>query len=327
MNYMKSKNQVPIMTNSESLHQFGNNAYAKPATALNILRETVLGAELFDFAFKEFARRWAFRRPMPADLFRTLEDASGVDLDWFWRGWFYSTDHVDLAIGKVQRFRLETRDPEVDKPRARAERDAKPITRSGERFKPQDKRADRYPDLLDFYSRYDALDVTDSDRREYDTLLEDLEPHEKSTLATTDHFLHVEFLNLGGIVMPLLLEFTYADGSQSVLQIPAEIWRQNNEKVARLFATKSPIVRIQLDPRLATADADRSNNSFPSEALPATFQLYKKEKLKNPMQKAAKDAKLRAEKAEEEAMKKKEEREESPAPTPPATTPSEGDTP
>jgi len=338
--YMTSENQVPIMTNSESLLQFGNNAYAKPATALNILRETILGAELFDFAFQEFARRWAFRRPMPADFFRTLEDASGVDLDWFWRGWFYSTDHVDIAIGKVQRFRMETRDPERDNPRARAEREAKPTTRSAERFKPQHKRTDRYPDLIDFYSAYDQLDVTDSDRREYDKLLEDLEPHEKSTLEVTDHFLHVEFHNLGGVVMPLLLDITYADGSTHSLAIPAEIWRQNNARIARLFASKQPIVRIALDPRRETADADRSNNFFPSEALPATFQLQKREKLKNPMQKARRDEELRKEKAEKEALEKAEKDGKTEAPpegppeappegppeTPPAD-PNSGDTP
>ncbi len=113
--YMSGPNQVPIMTNSESLLQFGENAYAKPATALNILRETILGRELFDFAFKEYARRWKFKRPMPADFFRTMEDASGVDLDWFWRGWFYSTDHVDLAIGRIQQLNIDTREPSVEK--------------------------------------------------------------------------------------------------------------------------------------------------------------------------------------------------------------------
>ncbi|PTB87087.1 aminopeptidase, partial [Pseudidiomarina aestuarii] len=98
IDYMKSTNQVPIMTQSDSVLNLGPNAYTKPAVALNILREVIMGRELFDYAFKEYARRWMFKRPTPADFFRTMEEASGVDLDWFWRGWFYSTDHVDISL-------------------------------------------------------------------------------------------------------------------------------------------------------------------------------------------------------------------------------------
>ncbi|MFM7515960.1 MAG: M1 family metallopeptidase, partial [Pirellula sp.] len=110
--YMQSTNQVPIMTNSDSIMQFGPNAYSKPATALNILRETILGRELFDFAFKEYARRWKFKRPMPADFFRTMEDATARDLDWFWRGWFYTTDHVDIALDKIDMYMVDRRTPD-----------------------------------------------------------------------------------------------------------------------------------------------------------------------------------------------------------------------
>src|SRR4028119_97340 len=127
--YMASDNQVPIMTNSESIMQFGNNAYAKPATALNVLRETVMGRELFDFAFREYSRRWKFKRPMPADFFRTMEDASGVDLDWFWRGWFYTTDHVDISIENVRLFQVNTNNPEVEKERLRQQENARPRDR------------------------------------------------------------------------------------------------------------------------------------------------------------------------------------------------------
>ncbi|MFQ3639010.1 MAG: M1 family metallopeptidase, partial [Chloracidobacterium sp.] len=143
VDYMKSENQVPIMTQSDSVLQFGNNAYAKPATALNILRETILGRELFDYAFKEYARRWKFKRPEPADFFRTMEDASGVDLDWFWRGWFYSTDHVDISIENVRWYRLDTQNPDVEKALRRQERAARPVTQSQERNKPLPKRVDQ----------------------------------------------------------------------------------------------------------------------------------------------------------------------------------------
>ena len=172
--YMTSENQVPIMTNSESLLQFGNNSYAKPATALNILRESILGRELFDFAFKEYARRWKFKRPMPADLFRTLEDASGIDLDWFWRGWFYTTDHVDIAIGDVHQYELDSRNPDVDKAKDRQERDEEPVTLAEQRNRELPKRVDQYEELKDFYNGFDELDVTPQDREAYEKLIEGL---------------------------------------------------------------------------------------------------------------------------------------------------------
>ena len=156
------------MTNSESVLQFGNNAYAKPATALNILRETILGRELFDFAFKEYARRWMFKRPQPADFFRTMEDASGVDLDWFWHGWFYTTDHVDVSLENLRLFTAETNDPDIDKPKAKKERDAEPMTLSHERNKKLPKQVDQFPDLKDFYNSFDRLDVTAKDRKAYE---------------------------------------------------------------------------------------------------------------------------------------------------------------
>ena len=93
------------MTNSENIIGFGPNAYTKPATGLNILRETIMGRELFDYAFKEYARRWAFKHPEPADFFRTMEDASGEDLDWFWRGWFYGTDACDISLDTVKYYK------------------------------------------------------------------------------------------------------------------------------------------------------------------------------------------------------------------------------
>ena len=164
VSYMTSPNQVPIMSNSESILQFGNNAYGKPATALNILRETILGRELFDFAFRTYSQRWQFKRPQPADLFRTLEDASGIDLDWFWRGWFYSTDHVDLAITQLTEYQLDTLDPIIDNQRRKQERDKEPRTISELRNDDLKRLVDRYPELVDFYNDYDPLDVLEEDR-------------------------------------------------------------------------------------------------------------------------------------------------------------------
>ncbi len=287
--YMISDHKVPIMTNSESLLQFGNNAYAKPATALNILRESILGRELFDHAFREYARRWKFKRPTPADFFRTMEDASGIDLDWFWRGWFYGTDHVDLAIDNVTLYRLDSRDPEVEKPRLRAEDAAEPETLTELRNQGTERRAERFPELKDFYNSYDEFDVTPYDYAQYQEFLEDLEDRERVLLATDKLFYVVRFVSLGGLPMPLPLELTYADGSIEEVTIPAEIWRTNAERVDKLFITEQEIVEIALDPHLALADADRGNNRFPRQPVKSRFQLFKKKEEPNPMRRGEKD--------------------------------------
>ena len=282
--YMASDDVVPIMTNSESLLQFGNNAYAKPATALNILRETILGRELFDFAFEEYARRWKFKRPMPADFFRTMEDASGIDLDWFWRGWFYTTDPVDLAIGDVYLYQLDSRDPDQEKPRLRAERDEEPETLSHQRNRDLPKRAQAFPELKDFYNDYDELAITEADRKAFRELLETLDGDEQDLLGTQRYFYVVELENPGGLVMPAILAIEYADGSQEELRLPAEIWRKYPRRVPKLLMTQKEITTIELDPHLETADIDRNNNYYPRKPIKTRFQLFKESFGKNPLQ-------------------------------------------
>jgi len=283
--YMASQNQVPIMTNSESLLQFGPNAYAKPATALNVLRETILGRELFDFAFKQYSQRWKFKRPMPADFFRSMEDASGVDLDWFWRGWFYTTDHVDLSIERVRLFTPLTSNPEADKAAAMKEREAEPQTLSRERNKSLPKRVDQYPSLRDFYNTYDALVVTERDREEYQKFLQTLSPRERELLQTGLNFYSVDLKNIGGLVMPVIFEIEYMDGTKEMMRIPAEIWRYNHTEVSKLIMTAKEIRSISLDPRLETADVDMANNSFPRRPVKSRFQLFKQQQAEpNPMQ-------------------------------------------
>jgi hypothetical protein len=289
--YMKSEMQVPIMMNSESILQFGPNAYAKPATALNILRETILGRELFDFAFKEYARRWEFKRPQPADFFRTMEDASGIDLDWFWRGWFFTTDHVDIAIDQVHLYQVDTQDPVVDKRNRRQDRDEHPKTVSSARNEGLSKRVDRFPELKDFYNKYDELDVTQADREKYDRLLKGLTDRQKDLLKTGRHFYVVDFENIGGLVMPIILEVEYADGSKEELRYPAEIWLRNAEKTSKVILSKKEIRSIVLDPHLETADCDVENNYFPRRPVKSRIQLKPSSKSKNPMQRARDAAK------------------------------------
>ncbi len=303
--YMKSQSQVPIMTNSESILQFGPNAYGKPATALNILRETILGRELFDYAFKEYARRWKFRRPMPADFFRSMEDASGVDLDWFWRGWFYSTDHVDIAIDSVSLYvassgqKADTKKDQADK------RKLQPTTLSQERNKELPKRIDRYPSLKDFYNENDGLGITDADREALARYLKSLSEVQRKQLAGKDKFYVVALSNKGGLVMPIIMEFEFTDGSKQVVRVPAEIWRRNHLKVSKLIITQKEVRQIRLDPRLETADVDIDNNIFPPRISKSRFQLYKAGKSRNEMQSARDAKKKREDKAKKAAEAKK----------------------
>ena len=283
--YMSSEAQVPIMTQSDSLLQFGNNAYGKPATALNILRETVMGRELFDYSFREYARRWKFKRPMPADFFRTMEDASGVDLDWFWRGWFYSTDHVDISIERVRLFTLDTHNPEVEKERARRERAEQPETLSQQRNQNIPKRVEQFPSLSDFYNTYDEFKVTEADRVEFQRYLATLTDKERALLQAGLNFYVVDLKNVGGLVMPVILKIDYVDGTTETLRIPAEIWRLNNTDVSKLIVTAKEVKAITLDPNLETADVDLENNSFPRRPVKSRFQLYKEQQNgRNPMQ-------------------------------------------
>ncbi len=311
--YMTSENQVPIMTNSESLLQFGNNAYAKPATALHILRESILGRELFDFAFQEYARRWKFKRPMPADFFRTMEDASGIDLDWFWRGWFYTTDHVDIALNDVHQFELDSRDPEIDKAKDRREDEDEPETLGEQRNKTLPKRVDQYEELKDFYNRYDEFDVTPQDREEYEKLLEKLKEEDEGDeylLKTERNFFLIELENLGGLVMPVILEIEYTDGSREELRLPAEIWRYDPEQTSKLIMTQKVIASITLDPHRETADANIDNNHWPRKPIKSRFQLFKRKHGPNPM-KAAQEAEEKA--AEEAAEKGKKTKKKKPS--------------
>ena len=289
--YMTSTNQVPIMTQSDSILQFGPNAYSKPAAALTVLRETVMGRELFDFAFREYARRWKFKRPTPADFFRTMEDASGVDLDWFWRGWFYSTDHVDIAISDIRAYRLKSGDPDSDFPLDREENAVlkpEPIQQIRNRENNIPKRLDVRPQLADFYNENDPFTVSNQDRNDYMSFLKKLEPWEQRTLERglreNPYIYFIDFENIGGLVSPLPLIIEYEDASKRNLVLPAEIWRRNAKRITRMMIDSKPIARIRLDVDHQTADADFANNVFPPEITQSRFALYKsKRKQRNLM--------------------------------------------
>lgn len=260
----------PIMSNSENIFQFGNNAYGKPATGLNILRETIMGHELFDYAFKTYANRWKFKHPTPEDFFRTMEDASAVDLDWFWRGWFYSTDYVDLGVKDVKQYYVSLEPTEEMKNfaarRGRFLRDMGPfiylVDETNKEFNPATKK---------------PFEVKDVQMLE-DYLDKNLTTEEKVALnKAPKYFYEVEFEKPGGMIMPIIAELHFEDGSTELHTFPAQIWRRNNETAKRVFATDKKIVKIQLDPNLETADIDVSNNMWPKEELPSKFdELDKK---------------------------------------------------
>ncbi|HAQ48168.1 MAG TPA: aminopeptidase [Glaciecola sp.] len=279
--YMKSSVQVPIMTQSDSVLRLGPNAYTKPAAALNILRETILGRELFDFAFKEYAQRWMYKRPTPSDFFRTMEEASGVDLDWFWRGWFYTTDHVDISVDRVYQLRLDTQDPDIDFARERQEELDKPKSLTDERNKSEGKElwVDRFSDINDFYDENDRFTVTNKERNSYKKFLKDLKPWERKALeravAEDKNYYVMDFSNHGGLVMPIILEMTFTDGSTDMMRIPAEIWRRTPKAVSKLIITDKELASVTVDPRWETADVDTQNNHYPRQIIKSRIESYK----------------------------------------------------
>ncbi|MCZ2339785.1 MAG: M1 family metallopeptidase, partial [Chitinophagales bacterium] len=289
---------VPIMTNPESVLQLGNNAYAKPATALNILRETVMGRELFDKAFKEYAQRWAFKQPYPADFFRTMEDASGVDLDWFWRGWFFTTEHNDMAISDVKIKKVNPQDPTKKAEQLAQEQTTKSRSISSIRNEKDIVKTYNEIDttLNDFYTHWNRNAVTDEDIDEYKQSISNMTEDEVTMLNSTKLYYEIEIERIGGLIMPVIYKLEYADGTDEVIRIPAEIWRKGAKKITKVHATDQKIKRIILDPYLETADTDTYNNYYPREEQYSKFETFKRStnrfgNQQNPMQKANKEVK------------------------------------
>ena len=308
--YMRlPKNELePIMSNSENIIGFGPNAYAKPATGLNILRETIMGRDLFDYAFKEYARRWAFKHPEPADLFRTLEDASGEDLDWFWRGWFYGTDACDISLDTVKYFKADLNSVPtknitdtvqrvyMTKPAGSTFDDiSKTRNKNDKNIKFE---TDTDSTLRDFYWRYNrGLEPYDTTgyTMPVKATAEPMDDAMKQKLAGK-YFYELTFSNKGGLVMPVILEWTYADGSTEIERIPAQVWRKNEGKIVKTFMKDKQVTKVQLDPLKETADINTDNNSWPKMPdEPSKFQAFKAKQAalrstnnsSNPMQKAA----------------------------------------
>jgi hypothetical protein len=289
ISYMVSDQQQPIMTQSDSINDLGSNAYGKPSAAYHILRDTIIGRERFDFALKEYANRWKFKRPTPADFFRTIEEASGTDLDWFWRGWFYTTDHVDISLDSIHRLRIDTENPDIDLARDRKRRAEKP--------EPLGNRLNREQGLpiwvlenkgvRDFYDANDEFTVTPKDRKQYAEFRDKLDPWERQVfdraVKEDQNYYVLSFSNKGGLVMPIILGLSFSDGKRERLMIPAEIWRRNSHRVAKLlvYPKGRELTQVVVDPDWETADADIENNHYPRRIIPSRVEAYKAEQDKS----------------------------------------------
>jgi hypothetical protein len=267
VDYMRSPKDMlrPIMTNSEQIasREFGNNAYGKPAAALSVLRETIMGPELFDYAFKEYSRRWAFKHPDPADFFRTMEDASAIDLDWFWRGWFYSTDNVDVSVEGVKWFKMKN----VDKPfENKAKVENKEI--KGRKNQSDDPKYAMPFEPSEFY-------FSKTNKNEYREFLNEVDDDKIKIENSNKNFYEVTFKNKGGLVTPLIIEWTYEDGSVEIEKLPAEIWRLNETQVSKVFAKNKVVKNIKLDPNKETADINISDNNFPRLEIKSDFEKFR----------------------------------------------------
>ena len=265
--FMKSDKSVqrPVMTNSEQIIEFGNEQYAKVATSMSILRETVMGPELFDRAFKEYAQRWAFKHPKPADFFRTMEDASAVDLDWYWRGWFYTTDHVDFELDQVKWFKVKTEQANLEKKNVKVKAGDLAANAAGD--KP-----------TDFSSGPQEFTMINTPENAYGEFKNKIDDNAVRTKLEGKNIYEITLKNKGGLVMPVIVEWTFKDGSKEIERIPAEIWRMNESEVKKVFVKDKEVVSVVIDPNKETADAEISDNVFPKKAADSKFDQIKKEK-------------------------------------------------
>ena len=260
-------NITPIMTMADNVNQLGNNAYGKPATALNILRETVMGHELFDYAFKTYSKRWMFKHPTPEDFFRTMEDASAMDLDWFWRGWFYTTDAVDIGVKEVKKYYVSNKPNkfmrDIMKERNVKEEELIPLVFPVEE-------GDE-----DFASVDTSKSIRENSVKLKDYLFDNFTAEERAELKDPKFFYQITFNKPGGLVMPLIVEYTYEDGTSEIIKYPARVWRMNDNEISKVIPATKKIVKIKVDPKKETADINKANNTWPPEKPVSRFDKFK----------------------------------------------------
>jgi len=263
--YMKGEKTTmrPLMTSGEQVVQIGNEQYNKAATALNILREAVMGPELFDHAFKEYAQRWAFKHPKPSDFFRTMEDASAFDLDWYWRGWFYTVDHVDLSVDQVRWLKLREDNQNVESKSKNVKAGDLASASSGNRSN-------------DFNNGPEPFSLIETDGRLYGEFLSRIDDKAVIEKMKGKNFYEVTLSNQGGLVMPVIIEWSYKDGTKEIERLPAEIWRTNEQHITKVFVKDKEVSTVVIDPLKETADIDTNNNMFPKSNQPSKFDQFRK---------------------------------------------------
>jgi len=261
---------APIMTKGLNTYNFGANGYSKPATGLNILRETIMGRELFDYSFKTYAQRWMFKHPTPEDFFRTMEDASAIDLDWFWREWFYTTDYVDIGVKEVKTYYVTSKINQYMKSRIQA-------------YGMSEDDLPAYVYFIDEDSEDFEESMRNSTLEDLSTLqeyiMDNIEPEDRATLKNPKYFYEVTFEKPGGIPMPIIAEFTYSDGTTERITYPPQIWRINDESISKVIGSEKEIIKIMVDPDEETADIDTENNQWPRKKKLGEFDQFK-EKVK-----------------------------------------------
>lgn len=265
VNYMKGDQNLmrPLMTNSEQILQLGPEQYTKAATALYILRETVMGKELFDMAFKEYAQRWAFKHPKPADFFRTMEDASAVDLDWFWRGWFYTTDAHDQTLEQVKWYQLKTDQSTVENKGVSSQRGGLVSGSSTGKYD-------------NFNNGPEPFSLVGTDPSYYGEFVSRVDDKAIMAKLENKNIYEITLSNKGGLVMPVIIEWTYKDGTKEIEKIPAEIWRMNERRVRKVFVKEKEVTNIMIDPNMDTADINIEDNIFPKVQQGSRFDAFKK---------------------------------------------------
>jgi hypothetical protein len=257
---------APIMSNPENVYDLGPNAYGKPATALNILRETVMGKDLFDYAFKKYSNRWKFKHPTPEDFFRTMEDASAVDLDWFWRGWFYTTDYVDIAIKEVKEYFVSP-NPSEEFKKLMIEEMGIPRNRWRSLIF-----LDKLENDLENNKENQAIE---NSKLLNNYLKENYSNEQIEDLNIPNFYYEIIFEKPGGLVMPIIIDIEYDDGTIERKKYPAQVWRKNDSEVRKVLTSNKKILSVSLDPDKETADIDTSNNYWPEKEIESEFDKFK----------------------------------------------------
>jgi hypothetical protein len=302
--YITSADSQPIMTAPDNIFDISGNAYQKTATGLTILRETILGREIFDVAFKEYCRRWAFKRPEPADFFRSMEDGAGVDLDWFWRSWFFNNISNDQELVSLKKIEIHSSEPTGDKARHDREEAKLPQDITRERDTEMERRIEKFPELTDFYDTFDPHAVTPKKETDYKKIIDRMKPDEKEAMAYDKPIYQITVRNNGKLPMPVIIKLNFEDGSSEIRRLPAEIWRKSPVEFTTYLLPSKVVTSAMLDPYNETADTNYGNNRFPQEIetrdVPVTVP---KKTIENPLHSAME--------AEKKTKKKDDDEEES----------------